>query len=259
MEQRVFTHATLSSEAHEGHANISVRSDRLGEACSNSYARQVRLLCISDIHGHADALSAVLAAAEQRGYGEVLVAGDICFPGPDALETWRRLTQIRAVIVQGLGDRALATLDTANVVPKNPHERARLERLAATRGELGDLILTRLRRLPSTHRMNLEDGSELLLIHGSPADPFEPFSHEMTDDEMNALLGDDPADIIVCGGSHVPFDRMVSGVRIINVGSVGEAPSGTDRSGQHADFTIIDTHKAGIEVEQLVVPLGKAA
>jgi predicted phosphodiesterase len=81
----------------------------------------------------------------------------------------------------------------------------------------------------------------------------------MNDEEMSALLGDDPADIIVCGGSHVPFDRVVSGVRIINVGSVGEAPSGMDQSGQHADFTIINTHKAGIEVEQLVVPLGKAA
>lgn len=219
----------------------------------------MRLLCISDIHGHADALSAVLAAAEQRGYAQVLVAGDICFPGPAALETWRRLTQIRAVMVQGLGDRALAMLDTTSVVPKNPHEQARLERLTATRTELGELILTRLRRLQPMHRMDLEDGSELLLIHGSPSDPFEPFSHDMTDDEMNALLGDDPADIIVCGGSHVPFDRMVSGVRIINVGSVGEAPSGTSRSGQHADFTIIETHKAGIEVEQIVVPLGKAA
>jgi predicted phosphodiesterase len=217
------------------------------------------MLCISDIHGHADALSAVLAAAEQRGYAQVLVAGDICFPGPGALETWRRLTQIRAVVVQGVGDRALATLDTANVVPKNPHERTRLERLTATRGELGELILTRLQRLPTTHRINLEDGSELLLIHGSPADPFEPFCHDMTDEEMAALLGDDPADIIVCGGSHVPFDRIVQGVRIVNVGSVGEAPSGAGRGGQHADLTIIDTHKAGIEVEQIVVPLGKAA
>jgi predicted phosphodiesterase len=62
---------------------------------------------------------------------------------------------------------------------------------------------------------------ELVVVHGSPADPTEPFSHEMTDDEMNALLGDDPADIVICGGSHVPFDRFVRGVRIVNVGSVG--------------------------------------
>jgi predicted phosphodiesterase len=259
MENLVSMLATLSFAANDYDEETYVPSERLGEAPPNSYARQVRLLCISDIHGHIEALSAVLAAAEQRGYAQVLVAGDICFPGPGALETWRRLTQIRAVVVQGLGDRALATLDTAHVVPKNPHERERLERLAATRGELGELILTRLRRLPNAHRINLEDGSELLVMHGSPADPFEPFSHDMTDDEMAALLSDDPADIIVCGGSHVPFDRIVAGVRIINVGSVGEAPSGAQRVGQHADFTIIDTHKAGIEVEQLVVPLGKAA
>src|SRR5262249_1503769 len=53
----------------------------------------VRLLCISDIHGHADALAAVLATAERRGFARILVAGDLCFPGPKPLETWRRLTQ----------------------------------------------------------------------------------------------------------------------------------------------------------------------
>jgi predicted phosphodiesterase len=219
----------------------------------------VRLLCLSDIHGHADALAAVLAAADRRGYSKLLVAGDLCFPGPEPLETWRRLTQVQAVTVQGTGDRALATLDTAKVVPRSEHERTRLSRLAEIRTELGQIILTRLSRLPTTHRIDLEDGSELLLVHGSPVDPFEPFSHDMTDEEMFALVGDDPADIIVCGGSHVPFDRMVQGVRIINVGSVGEAPSGQGITGGHADATIIETHKAGIEVEQIAVPLGKAA
>ncbi|MBC7858370.1 MAG: metallophosphoesterase, partial [Burkholderiaceae bacterium] len=74
--------------------------------------------------------------------------------------------------------------------------------------------------------------------------------------------GDDPADLVICGGSHVPFDRTVSGVRIINVGSVGEAPT-AGRSDAHADATLIEVRKEkdGFEivVEQLVVPLGKAA
>ena len=52
------------------------------------YAARVRILCISDIHGNADALAAVLATAERRGYTHLLVAGDICFPGPKPLETW---------------------------------------------------------------------------------------------------------------------------------------------------------------------------
>ncbi len=63
----------------------------------------MRLLCISDIHGHAEALGAVLAAAERRGYDKLLVAGDLCFPGPEPLATWRRLTHAGAVCVQGVG------------------------------------------------------------------------------------------------------------------------------------------------------------
>src|SRR5271167_1313271 len=86
------------------------------------YSRGVRLLCISDIHGHADALAAVLATAERRGYDKLLVAGDICFPGPEPLETWRRLTQAGALCAQGVGDRALATIDPATLHPRSDHE-----------------------------------------------------------------------------------------------------------------------------------------
>lgn len=220
----------------------------------------MRLLCLSDIHGHADALAAVLATAERRGYGRILVAGDLCFPGPKPLETWRRLTQANALCVRGVSDRALATLDLGSVHPRSEHERARLMRLEAVRAELGDLILARLARLPEEVRIPLDDGGELLLVHGSPSDPMEPFTHDMSDEEMNALIGDDPADVIVCGGSHVPFDRTVGGVRILNAGSVGEAPSGSGgASGHHADALFLDIRGSTIEVELLAVPLGRAA
>jgi len=224
--------------------------------------RRVRLLCISDIHGHADALAAVLATAERHGYDKILVAGDLCFPGPKPLETWRRLTQANAICVQGIGDRAISTIDIARLSPGNEEERARLDRLAEVRRELGDLILARLARLPQTYRLPIEDGSEIVLVHGSPADPLEPLCHDMSDEEISALIGDDPADFVICGGSHVPFDRMVGGVRIINVGSVGEAPDGTrglGASSRHANAALIETSERGLEVEQIVVPLGKAA
>ena len=220
----------------------------------------MRLLCLSDIHGHADALAAVLATAERRGYGRILVAGDLCFPGPKPLETWRRLTQANALCVRGVSDRALATLDLGSVRPRSEHERARLMRLEAVRAELGDLILARLARLPEEVRIPLDDGGELLLVHGSPSDPMEPFTHDMSDEEINALIGDDPADVIVCGGSHVPFDRTVGGVRILNAGSVGEAPSGSGgASGHHAAALFLDIRGSTIEVELLAVPLGRAA
>ncbi len=238
--------------------------NHLGELGPHSYAPGVRLLCISDIHGHADALAAVLATAERRGYSRILAAGDLCFPGPQPLETWRRLTQANAICVQGVGDRALATLDLEKLRPRTDHERARLSRLQAVRTELGELILARLARLPASARLPLDDGGELVLVHGSPADPTEPLTHDMTDDEVNSLLGDDPADVVICGGSHVPFDRLIGGVRVINVGSVGEAASASTagRLGgriRHAEATFIEVTRSGVVVEPFIVPLEEAA
>jgi predicted phosphodiesterase len=175
------------------------------------------------------------------------------FPGPAALETWRRLVAAGAVLVQGVSDKALATLDPTEIHPRSEHERRRLDRMRAVRAELGDIILERLKRLPTHFRLPLEDGKELLLVHGAPTDPAEELTHDMTDEEVNALIGDDPADVIVCGMSHVPFDRTVGDVRIINVGSIGEAPCAGGPRVAHA--TWIESTPGGITVEPITVPL----
>lgn len=220
------------------------------------------LLCVSDIHGNLDALRAILATAERRAFHKLLVAGDIVFPGPAPLETWRRLSAAGAIMVQGVSDKALATLDPNALHPRNDHEQKMLERMKAVREELGDLILERVKRLPTHHRIPLEDGGELLLVHGSPADPAEAMSHDMSDEELDALLGDDPADVIVCGMSHVPFHRTLGDVHIVNVGSVGEAPDNLavppGISGERplvAHATWIESTPQGIVVEPIVVPL----
>jgi predicted phosphodiesterase len=254
----------------------------------------VRLLCVSDIHGQADALAAVFATAERRGYTHLLVAGDLCFPGPKPLDTWRRLVQAKAICVQGASDRALSTLNLDRITPRSDHERERIERVRQVRAELGELILARLARLSPTYRIPFPDGRELVLVHGSPADPLEPLTHDMTDEEILSLLGDDPADVVVCGGSHVPFHRVIGDVHIVNVGSVGEAPSGvpdeldapadpgfgaegavgrpgapsfnpgveaerSPRAPRHADATFIEIRDGFLEVAPFVVPLGRAA
>src|SRR5438552_3395210 len=82
------------------------------------------LLCISDVHGHLDALQAVLATAERRAFQKLLVAGDLVFPGPEPLETWRRLSAAGAILVQGLTDRAVATLDPGELRATTEHDRA---------------------------------------------------------------------------------------------------------------------------------------
>lgn len=221
------------------------------------------LLCVSDIHGNLDALRAVLATAEKRAFHKLLIAGDILYPGPAPLETWRRLTAAGAVMVQGVADRALATLDPDSLHPRSDHERARVERMKQVRSELGDLILKQVSRLPTHVRIPLEDGGELLLVHGSPVDPAEAITFDMSDDEVDALVGDDPADVIVCGMSHTPFHRMLGDVHVINVGSVGEAPDSLSEAPAAdgavapvvAHATWIESTPQGIHVESISVPL----
>jgi predicted phosphodiesterase len=210
----------------------------------------MRFLCVSDIHGNARALSAVLEEADAHGWDQLVACGDLVFPGPEPLAVWKTLVQNRALCVQGVSDRALAQIDPTKLSATTGHERDRIERFRQVQGELGELIVTRLGKLPTMAHLPIESGHTMLVVHGSPADPTEPFSDDMTDDEMIALLGDEPGDIIVCGGSHMPFDRTVADVRIVNVGSVGEAPGGG-----HAHATLITTLPNGVIVRPLVVEL----
>ena len=186
----------------------------------------MRFLCVSDIHGHADLLKALMREADAYGWDKLIACGDLCFPGPEPLAVWKILVDHRALCVQGLGDRALAQVDPSKLAAASPGEKARIDRLKQVHAELGELIIARLGKLPPMASLPLESGHTMLVVHGSPADPSEPLTFDMSEDEIISLLGDEPADIVVCGGSHVAFEREVADVRIVNVGSVGESPEG---------------------------------
>jgi predicted phosphodiesterase len=166
-------------------------------------------------------------------------------------------------MVQGVSDKALATLDPNALSARSDRERVMLDRMKAVRTELGELVLERIRRLPTHARIPLEDGGELLLVHGSPVHPDEALSFDMSDEEIDAELGDDCGDVVVCGMSHTPFIRDLGGVKVINVGSIGEAPDGlkeplaygTESYPQVAHATWIESTPQGIQVEQITVPL----
>lgn len=208
-----------------------------------------RFLCLSDVRGDLAALAVVLAAGDRYGCERTLVAGNHCFPGPDPLAVMQTLLRVGATTARGLSDLAVATVDPASLSPSNEHERARTEALARTQTALGELMRARLAKMPDRQRIELITADELLLVHGSPRDPGERLTPEMTDDELSATLGDDPCDVVICGGAHVPFDRHVSGVRFVNVGSVGDAPGG------EAQASIVLVTSKGIEVEHLSLPV----
>lgn len=210
----------------------------------------MRFLCVSDIHGHAEALAKVIEEASPGGFDQLICCGDLLFPGPEPLATWKLLTKHNALCVQGIGDRAIAQVDPDALRPADSREQERIDRLYALHEELGDLIVARLLRLETTARLHLESGHEMVIVHGSPSDPTTAMSAEMDDDELSALLGDDPADVVVCGASHVPFVRAIGDVRIVNVGSVGESPGGLV-----ANATVIESTLTGVTIHPFDVSL----
>ncbi|MDQ3032128.1 MAG: metallophosphatase family protein [Myxococcota bacterium] len=200
---------------------------------------------LADIHGNLAALDAVLEDVKRRDITSIYVAGDLLFGGPDPLAVWKRLVEVKAKCVRGLSDAALVHLDPERMTPGTDEEREKLERFLATRSAVGELVLKYLERMPDAMRVALVDGGEVVIVHGSPGDPTIDMTHDMDDDELLALIADDPADIVVCGGGHVPFQRDIGEVRVLGLGSVGESPEGGV-----AHFAVITPKIEGTLVEQ---------
>jgi len=200
---------------------------------------------LSDVHGNLVALDVVLAELERLDVKRLCVAGDLLLGGDQPLEVWQRLQALGATCTRGPSDLALASVDPSSLVPIDEAQRRQARVFSETRAAIGDLVAERLRRLPEQQRIPLVDGREVLMMHGSPADSTREISHDLSDDEILALLNDDPADIIVCGSTHVPFQRTVGEYHIVNVGSVGAAPEG-----QVAHYTVLTPRMSNADILQ---------
>jgi diadenosine tetraphosphatase ApaH/serine/threonine PP2A family protein phosphatase len=71
---------------------------------------------------------------------------------------------------------------------------------------------------------------DVLICHGTPRDENEAFTKLTPEDLLLPVYRDVASDIVVCGHTHMQFDRMIGGTRVINAGSVGMpfGPPGAD-------------------------------
>ena len=82
-------------------------------------------------------------------------------------------------------------------------------------------------------------------MHASPASDDGPgFDTTSADDEIAHLLAGVDTDWIVGGHTHDPTDRYVTGIRVLNPGSVG-----LPRRIGFASWMVIDSKADGTEVE----------
>jgi putative phosphoesterase len=167
----------------------------------------VSVAALYDIHGNLSALEAVLAELPEDA--TIVVGGDVCAGGEQPAETLERLRSLgdRALWVRGNADREL-TPGEVGLAPPGA--------LDATRAALSDEQISFLYTNPPTVRMG-----RTLYCHASPRNDVDIFIERTPEDQVAFLFEDVDADVVVCGHTHVQFDRIIAGKRVVNAGSVG--------------------------------------
>jgi predicted phosphodiesterase len=166
-----------------------------------------------DIHGNLPALSAVLAEVDALGINTIVVGGDVA-SGPMPVETLDELRARRASFVRGNADRVL---DLRGADEGELWVRSR--RWVADR--LGGERLAFLAGLPLDLTLDVQDLGSVRFCHGAPGSDEATITMLTPDNRLRALLGGVEERVVVCGHTHVQFDRRVDGTRVVNAGSVG--------------------------------------
>src|SRR5690348_7522548 len=78
-----------------------------------------------------------------------------------------------------------------------------------------------LRALPSTVSLDIQGLGEVLFCHGTPRNENEIFTRLTPESAAKTAFAGVKANLVVCGHTHMQFDRMIGDVRVVNAGSVG--------------------------------------
>ncbi|WP_221088818.1 metallophosphoesterase family protein [Deinococcus aquaedulcis] len=176
----------------------------------------MRVAFISDIHGNIHALTAVKRFLSENIVNQVIVVGDLvgygASPGP-VIDFVRREGWVTGLgssdmrVAIDLGDRA----DRKGVADQV---------LTWTKKILTPEQLDFLRRLPPGGRITTPIG-RVRFFHGSPYAPDQRLDLMAPERELEELADSLGARVIVVGGSHVPFVRVLGDTTFVDPGSVG--------------------------------------
>jgi predicted phosphodiesterase len=187
-------------------------------------AGPVRVAALYDIHGNVPALEAVLREVEREA-PEMIVVGDDIALGPMPAETLERLIALRgrAQFIRGNTDRELVDRYDGT---SSLREAVGEDNVWIRRGEWAAQQITRAQRnflasLPTTVVVDVEGLGPTLFCHGSPRSDEEPITRLTPGTRLDEMLAGVAENVIVCGHSHVQFDRTHKGKRVVNAGSVG--------------------------------------
>jgi len=181
----------------------------------------MRVAALYDIHGNLPALEAVLEDIRRAGVDEVVVGGDVVL-GPMPRETLACLLDLDVPVrfIQGNCDRDVHAQMTGTerdtAVPEQVREVIRW--VAQQLGPDDERVLA---GWPATLRLGIRGMGDVLFCHATPRSDTEIFTRLTPEDRLLPVFHGLDVPLVVCGHTHMQFDRTIGGVRIVNAGSVG--------------------------------------
>jgi putative phosphoesterase len=202
-----------------------------------------------DIHGNLPALDEVLREVREAKVDLVVSGGDVAF-GPMPRECLKRLTNLDcpAEYIRGNCDRAMLQrmrgIDATDV----PEAFRGLMRWSAEQIPDYEEILE---SWSLTVTIDIDTVGPVLFCHATPRNDVDVFTRLTPEDRLKPLFASVAESLVVCGHSHMQFDRTIGPRRVMNAGSVGMSFQGPgaywvliDPTGPHLRRTNYDVWKA---------------
>jgi putative phosphoesterase len=178
------------------------------------------IAAVYDVHGNLPALDAVLDAADAAGAETIVFGGDVAL-GPMPRETLERLLALgaRAHCIRGNCDRLVVDAYDDRPLPSLPGGGE--EAIVWTARQLDREHRDFLASWPPSLALDVPGMGEVLFCHGSPRSDDEIITARTPPARLRAMLESVRQRVVVCGHTHMQFDRTLDGVRVLNAGSVG--------------------------------------
>ncbi len=216
----------------------------------------MHLAILSDIHGNPLALDAVLTDIQSQGEVDAYwVLGDFAALGYDPVTPLEKVTALsHASFTRGNTDRYVVTGDLPVQPEKARKDPALLPQVIEaarsfswTRGYLSAAgWLDWLTNVPLEVRLTLPDGTRLLGVHASPGRDDGPgIQSKHSDGNLEQRLAGCEADLVIVGHTHVPLDRQVGRIHVINLSSVSNPVT----SGLQATYVLLDADMNGYRIQ----------